>query len=302
MLLLTSTSDLIQVITGSAGASVDVHASWVDNASGTITPGRTNTVGIATATTTTVVASPGASTQRNIKLLDITNTHATVSTQVTVIHTDGTNASDLMGVTLLPGENLLFSSSGEWSHHDSQGADYAYSVPAAANLGITGTLAETIPREICPEVNTTVAASGTLFMQAIYLTAGQLVSNITMASATTAAGTPTNYFFALYSGATRSLLAQSANQTTTAWAANTVKTLAMTAAYRVPTSGLYYIGYFMTATTVATLKGGTARTGGQLAGAVPILNGISTTGLTTALPNPAAAITAGTVSIYAAVT
>lgn len=301
MLLLTSTSDLIQVITGSAGASVDVHASWVDNASGTITPGRTNTVGIATATTTTVVSSPGASTQRNIKLLDITNAHATVSTQVTVIHTDGTNVADLMGVTLLPGENLLFSSSGEWSHHDAQGADYAYSVPAAANLGITGTLSETMPRQTCPEVNTTVAASGTLFMQAIYLTAGQLVSNITMSTATTAAGTPTNYFFALYNNA-RSLLAQSANQTTTAWAANTVKTLAMTTPYRVPTSGLYYIGYMMTATTVATLKGGTARTGGQLAGAVPILNGISTTGLTTALPNPAAAITAGTVSIYAAVT
>jgi len=42
MLLLTSTSDLVQVVTGQA-VTTDVHASWVDNASGTITPGRTNT-------------------------------------------------------------------------------------------------------------------------------------------------------------------------------------------------------------------------------------------------------------------
>jgi len=52
MLILSSTSDIIRVVT-SAAADVDVHASWVDNASGTITPGRTNTAPITTATTTT---------------------------------------------------------------------------------------------------------------------------------------------------------------------------------------------------------------------------------------------------------
>lgn len=300
MLLLTSTSDKVQVITGSAGASVDVHASWVDNSSGTITPGRFNVVGIATASTTDIVASPGSGVQRNVKGIYITNTSATVSTQVTVVHTDGTNVADLMGVTLLPGENLVMEDSGNWNHHDAQGGDYTYAGPPTSNLGITGTLAETMPRETCPEVNTTAGASGTLFMQAIYLKAGQLVSNITIASATTAIGTPTNQFYALYD-ANRNLLAQSANQTTAAWAANTVRTLAMTTPYRVPTSGLYYIGLLQVATTIATIKGGTAKTGGQLAAAVPILHGTSTTGLTTALPNPAAAITAGTASIYAAV-
>lgn len=300
MLLLTSTSDKVQVVTGDAGASVDVHTSWVDNNAGTITPGRFNVVGIATATTTDIVASPGSGVQRNVKSIYITNTSATVSTQVTVIHTDGTNVADLMGVTLLPGENLVMEDSGNWNHHDVQGGDYTYAGPPTANLGPTGTLAETMPRETCPEVNTTVAASGTLFLQAIYLKAGMLVSNITMCSATTAAGTPTNYFFALYDG-NRNLKAQSANQTTSAWTANTIKTLAMTTPYRVPTSGLYYIGYFMTATTVATLKGGTAKTGSQLAAVVPALNGTSTTGLTTTLPNPAASISITAGSIYAAV-
>jgi hypothetical protein len=137
-------------------------------------------------------------------------------------------------------------------------------------------------------------------MQLIYLTAGQLISKITLCSATTAAGTPTNYFFALYDG-NRNLLAQSANQTTTAWPANTVKTLAMTSPYRVQVSGAYYIGYFMTATTLPTIKGGTARTGGQLAAVAPIIFGSSTTGLTTALPNPAAALAFVVTSIYAAV-
>jgi hypothetical protein len=301
MLLLTSTSDIVRVVTGSA-ANVTVHASWVDNASGTITPGRTNTAAITTATTTTVIASPGSSTQRNVKGLYITNNHATASTQVTVQHYDGTNSEDLMGVTLLAGENLVYDEDGSWHHHDSQGGHYTYAGPPTVNLGITNTLAETMPRETCPEVNATIpTASGTLFMQAIYLKAGQLVSNITISSATTAANTPTNYFFALYSGA-RALLAQSTNQTTTAWAANTVKTLAMSTPYRVPTSGLYYIGLMMTATAVITAKGGTAKTGGQLAAAVPILHGTSTTGLTTALPDPAAAITAGLVTLYAAVT
>ena len=299
MLLLTSTSDIVRVVTGTGVSTVTVHASWVDNASGTITPGRTNT-NITGAGTTTVVAAPGSSTQRNVRSLYVTNNNATTSTQVTVQHFDGTTSTDLMGVTLLPGENLILDAEGGWHHHDSQGGDYTYAGPPIVNLGITGTLAESMPRETCPEVNTTAPASGTLAMQLIYLKAGQLISNITIASATTAAGTPTNYFFALYD-VNRNLLAQSANQTTTAWAANTVKTLAMTSAYRVTASGPYYIGYFMTATTVATLKGGTARTGGQLAGSAPIIYGTSTTGLTTALPATAAAITSATASIYAAV-
>jgi len=299
MLLLTSTSDIIRIVTGSA-ADVDVHASYVDISGTTVTPGRTNTPPIVTATTTTVVASPGASTQRNVKALYIHNVSSTVATTVTVQHFDGTNNVDLVNCTLLPDEHLNLNENGSWVHRTGTLAEYTYQPPARANLGITNTLAESIPREICPEVNTSVAASGTLNMQLIYLTAGQLVSNITIASATTAAGTPTNYFFALYD-INRNLLAQSANQTTNAWPANTVKTLAMTTPYRVPVSGPYYIGYFMTATTVATLKGGTARTGGQLANSAPIIYGTSTTGLTTSLPTTAAAITGTTASIYAAV-
>lgn len=298
MLLLTSTSDILRLVTGAA-ATVHAHVSWVDNAAGTITPGRQNTAAIGTATTTTIAPAPGASTQRNVKFINITNAHATASTQVTVQHFDGTNSEDLMSVTLLPGENLVLTDDGEWRHHDVQGAEYNYAGPPVANLGPTGTLAETMARETCPEVNTTAGASGTLFLQAVYLRAGQVISNITVYSATTAAATTSNLFFALYDGA-RNLLAQTANQGAYTWAANSAKTLALSASYRVPTSGLYYVGVLQVATTIATLKGGTAKTGGQLAAAAPILHGNSSTGLTTSLPNPAAAITGGTASVYAA--
>ncbi len=107
MLLLTSTSDAISVVTSST-ADTDVHASWVDNASGSITPGRTNTATITTATTTTLVAAPAASTQRNVKTLTIRNRHAATSQTVTVKLTDGTNNLELIKVTLAAGEELHY--------------------------------------------------------------------------------------------------------------------------------------------------------------------------------------------------
>lgn len=302
-LFLTGTSDIIRVVTGSA-ADVDVHTSWVDVTTGpTYTVGRTNTTAITTATTTTIVGSPAASTQRSVRHINITNAHASATTTVTVQHYDGTTSEDLMGVSLLPGENLVFTAEGEWRHHNAAGAEYSYTPAVVANLGRDGTLAETIPRQCCNEANVSMAASGTLNLQLIYLYAGQTVANITISSATTAAGTPTHYWFALYDYSTRNLLASSADQTSTAWAANTVKTLAMSTPYVVPVTGLYYIGYVMVATTVPTIKGQTV-TGGQLAMSVPILHGPSSTGITTALPNPAAAIsgTGNTASFYAAVT
>jgi hypothetical protein len=107
MLLLTSTTDKLQVITSAAG-KVDVHADWIDYApaaSPQVNAGRTNTP-IATAATTDVVASPGASTSRNVKSLKIGNNHASVTNTVTLQHTDGTNVIILEQATLAPGERL----------------------------------------------------------------------------------------------------------------------------------------------------------------------------------------------------
>ena len=123
MLNLASTADLLRVIT-SAVSDIEVHASWVDLSGTTVTAGRTNTASILTATTTTVVAGPAASTVRNIKHLNITNNSASASTPITVEHTDGVNAVELMSFILLPGENMIFNEQGRWAHRDAQGADY----------------------------------------------------------------------------------------------------------------------------------------------------------------------------------
>jgi len=130
MLLLTSTSDLIQVITGSAGDH-EVHASWLDNAAGTITPGRTNTASITTAATTTVVGSPGASTQRNVKHLNVYNNHASQSNLTTIQHTDGTNVEVLWKGTLLAGESIVLNAEGKWTLYDVNGNVKAVVFPAA---------------------------------------------------------------------------------------------------------------------------------------------------------------------------
>ena len=123
MLLLTSTSDILRVTTGTATSTIEVHASYVDNNAGTITPGRTNTR-ITTATTTTVVPSPGASVQRNLKGLYITNNSAGTTCVVGVEHFDGTNSIEIMQFNLLPGENMTFNEDGGWRHRDANGAEY----------------------------------------------------------------------------------------------------------------------------------------------------------------------------------
>jgi len=132
MLLLTSTSDILRLTTGTATTTIEVHASYIDNAAGTITPGRTNTR-ITTAATTTVVASPGASTQRNVKGLYITNNSAGTTCLVGVEHFDGTNSVELMQFNLLPGENMTFNEDGGWRHRDANGAEYPPSGLGAYN-------------------------------------------------------------------------------------------------------------------------------------------------------------------------
>ena len=122
MILLTSTSDIVRVVTGSAVTAIEVHAAYVDVASGVVTPGRTNTR-ITTATTTTVVPSPAASTQRNIRGLYITN-NSTGTCDVRVEHFDGTNSVELMQFVLLAGENMTLGEEGGWVHHDANGAEY----------------------------------------------------------------------------------------------------------------------------------------------------------------------------------
>lgn len=159
----------------------------------------------------------------------------------------------------------------------------------------SGAIAETVPRWLAA-TNATVLSTGRMSLVGIHLEAGQVVSNISFMSATTALGTGTHQWFALYSSA-RALLGQTANDTSTAWGANSVKTLAMATPYTVTASGLYYLGINVTATTVPTLfaYAGNANP----IGLTPILTGTSDSSLTSTAPATATAITAAANVPYA---
>jgi hypothetical protein len=110
------------------------------------------------------------------------------------------------------------------------------------------------------------AATGVMLSTPLYLVEGDLVTNLTFISGATAAATPTAYWFALYSPA-GALLGQTADQTSTAWAAE---------------SGLYYAAFAMAAGTIPTLVGtGTAKA--VLAGEGNLAQ-TSGSGLTTTAP------------------
>jgi hypothetical protein len=104
--LLNGTTDKIQVVT-SAAAAVDVVASWADLNGGAVTPGRTCTA-ISTAATTDVVATPAASTTRNVRMMTIRNRDAAVQTDVTVLYNAGGTTYQLAKRTLNAGDELVY--------------------------------------------------------------------------------------------------------------------------------------------------------------------------------------------------
>jgi hypothetical protein len=143
--------------------------------------------------------------------------------------------------------------------------------------------------------NTAALTTQVMLSTALYLYAGDVVTNLTFTSGATAAGTPTNYWFALYSSAsTPALLSQSADQTSTAWAANTAVTLALGAAQTIATSGVYYAAIMVKATTPPTLAGVTlenAAAAGALVTSQKVLAQTSGSSLTTTAPSTIASPT-----------
>ena len=103
--------------------------------------------------------------------------------------------------------------------------------------------------------------SGALYLTPIWMPKGLVVSSISFCSGGTAAVTPTNQWFTLHNSS-RVALARTADNTTTAWAANTVKTLniAQTTAgsattYTTTYTGLHYLGLMVAASTMPNIVG-----------------------------------------------
>jgi hypothetical protein len=253
-------------------------------------------------TATTLYTTPSGK-EAFIQTICLTNQSLTGAARTVDLKVNGTAASNRFdAVFALESQWTATYGDGHWSVLDTGGRllKEAPQQLLASALQCPPYLAETLDRRRLEEVNVAALTSGQLFLQAIWLTQGMVINWITFSSATTAAGTPTNQLFGLFDGS-RNQVAVTSNDTTTAWGANTVKTLKISSTYTVPTTGLYYVGVMVTATTVPTLKGPAALIASNLHGVAPILNGNSSSGLTTSLPNPAAAITVSTTQVWGAV-
>lgn len=142
----------------------------------------------------------------------------------------------------------------------------------------SGAIAQTLPRW-SNIGNLATLTSGTLVLSAIRLQAGQTVNSISWTSRTTALSGGNNQWFALFSSS-RQCLAVTNDDTSTAWASSSVKTLNLTTPYNVTTTGTYYIGIMVNASTVPTLAG-LANATATITGIGPILIGTSNTAQTT---------------------
>lgn len=250
----------------------------------------------------TIYTAPASTTTFVKSIMVVNNDTSVITFRLFLNGTAAANAITPL-FEIQPGGQAIYEDGAGWTFYTANGIMLNGAVPLKqfdSALFLTGCKAETFPRNLVPEVNTALLSTGRLSLQALAIQAGELLTSISFWSATTAAGTPTNQLFGLYDSSLN-LLRSSNNDTTTAWAANTRKTLNLTSTFTTTYSGLYYLGIMVTATTVPTLKGYTARTGGQLNAAAPSMGGTSNTGLTTALPNPANAPGTVTTSVWGCV-
>ena len=140
--LLTTTTDLLRVVTGSA-ADLDCIVSFIEYT--TASPPVLDALdsqftNITTATTTTILAAPTTgSDRRRIKAVSICNTHASTSTTCRVIieRTGPVNWDMFNTVTLAPGETLTFTEGLGWFHNKPAGKLNAYRYVTADYVNAT---------------------------------------------------------------------------------------------------------------------------------------------------------------------
>ena len=165
----------------------------------------------------------------------------------------------------------------------------------------TAAIAQSVARQ---DVNVSTfgfLSTGAQSFALCWLPAGT-ISSISFMSGTTAAVSPTNQWFSIYDSS-RNKLAVTADDTTTAWAANTLKTLTISGGYTVATEGYYYIGIMVAAATVPTLYGSNITATNMIA-LPPVMGGrdATNTGLTTPATAPATAaaltVTSGVMWCY----
>ena len=105
-IVLEASTDSLELVTSTA-AAVDYDCSWTDNTTTAFTPGK-SAGQVSSATTTTVIAAPAGSTQRNVLNCTFRNTSTTTSNALTVQRDVSATNRTKYSVTLGPGETLAF--------------------------------------------------------------------------------------------------------------------------------------------------------------------------------------------------
>jgi hypothetical protein len=132
-----TTTDKLQVVTGTGGASIDTMTTFLTSNSGTLSststfdPGTTLVNAITTATTTDLCAAPGAGI-RNVKKIVIRNKHASVTETIKVVLDRSATDTELFAATLLAGEELVCNE-GVWFHYDANGGVYGVALAIASD-------------------------------------------------------------------------------------------------------------------------------------------------------------------------
>jgi len=131
MILLTATTEILRLITSSI-ADIDYLISYADITTSAFSPSSTQGK-ILTATTTTILAAPIASTQRQVKLITIINRHASTTNTVRLLKDISATQYFLTPVvTLLAGESMQYVDSQGWIYYATNGA------AKSGNPGATG--------------------------------------------------------------------------------------------------------------------------------------------------------------------
>lgn len=155
---------------------------------------------------------------------------------------------------------------------------------------------ETMRRVDATSATAQALTSGTLHLTgAIVLPGGVPVSRVGFVSGSTAGATMTNQWFAIVRQSDLVVLAVTVDDTSTAWAANTLKELVLSSPLQIVDDTPVYLGVMVAGSTTPNLAGATL-SNAVIAGlgGTAKLTGTSTTGLTTpiAVGTAAAAITA----------
>lgn len=117
----------------------------------------------------------------------------------------------------------------------------------------SGALRESFPRYGSATNSTSSLTSTNAQGHLIVLNAGDVITSITFCTGSTGLTTPTHQWFWL-ADVNRNQLRVTSDDLATAWAANSLKTLSLSASYTVLETGLYYVGISVVAATAGNLS------------------------------------------------